>query len=424
MSNSRPALSAYIAAVVVAAVTALAAAAAALPAPTPGGREMLLFGILLTFAAAARLWVVHLSTKMKFTAEDVATFAAALTLGPLPAMLVGGASALVSRRRGRRISWHNRMFNVAVGFLQVGAAATVFQLVGQGQAVIDAPLAVLAAAFAQYAVAAVLVDGVVSIQLRRAPLRSLWLVRRRDIAHSTALYLLGALAALLAARDPLTVMLFFLPMLLVVRSLRAGMHLREETKQAVFELADLIDKRDAYTHGHSQRVAVYAERLARHMRLPASQIELVALAARVHDIGKVATPDEVLRKPGPLDPQELDVMRRHAHDGESLLAKVPGFWEGAALVGAHHERADGGGYPRHFGGTGIPIEAAIIAVADAFDAMTTDRPYRQSLPWPAVRAELERGRGTQWDGRVVDSFVDLIGARDSEMAQVAATVLA
>lgn len=417
MSRLRPAIRAYIAAVTVSALSAIVIAAAT--ADLPSGRELLLFGLLLAFAAATKLWIVHLSTKVKFAATDLAMFAAALALGPLPAMLVAAASALVpSPDTTGRGPWFQRAFNVAVHVLAVGAAVVAFQLLGQGRTVIDAPLAAVAAALAHYLVAATLVDVVVSLQMRRAPLRSLWLVRRRDIAQTGALYLLGALAAVLAAREPLLVALFFLPMLLVVRSLRAATRLREETKQAVFELADLIDKRDAYTHGHSQRVAVYAERLARHMRLPESQIELVALAARVHDIGKIATPDEVLRKPGPLDARELEIMRRHARDGETLLAKVPGFWEGAALVGAHHERVDAAGYPHGSAAYEIPIEAEIIAVADAFDAMTTDRPYRSALAWSEVRAELERGRGTQWDAHVVDSFLDQIGMRDGEMAKV------
>lgn len=420
MSRLRRAIRAYIAAVVASALAAILVAAAT--ADLPSGRELLLFGVLLAFAVAAQLWVVHLSTKVKFTATEVATFAAALTLGPLPAMLVGAGSALIPTPGSG--PWFQRVFNVSVYVLAVGGAAAAFQGLAQGQAVIDVPLAAIAAAIVHYLVSAVLVDVVVSLQLRRAPLRSLWLVRRRDIAQTGALYLLGALAALLAARDPLLVALFFLPMLLIVRSLRAATRLREETKQAVFELADLIDKRDAYTHGHSQRVAVYAERLARHMRLPESQIELVALAARVHDIGKVATPDEVLRKPGPLDAREVEVMRSHARDGETLLAKVPGFWEGAALVGAHHERVDAAGYPHGSAAYEIPIEAEIIAVADAFDAMTTDRPYRSALGWSEVRAELEHGRGTQWDARVVDSFLDQIGMRDGEMARNPQSILA
>lgn len=409
MTSARAVLNAYVAAAALLALAALVVAVATTAPPTP--RDLLLAGVLLGFACAARLWVVHLSTKRKFTGEDVATFAAALTLGPLIGMLIGGISALVGPS-GRRVSLRNLAFNASVATLQVGTAALVFGVLSGGGGVSDNALAVVAAAFSQYAVGVILVDLVVSLQLRRPPLLSIWLVHRRDVPYSAALYLLGALAALLAMRDPFMVALFFLPMLLIVRSLRATARLREETKRAVFELADLIDKRDAYTHGHSQRVARYAERLARQLRLPEPQVELIGLAARVHDIGKVATPDGVLRKPGPLDPAELAVMRRHAHDGAELLSRVPEFWEGAALVAAHHERVDGGGYPRAFAGKEIPIEAAIIAVADAFDAMTTDRPYRQALGWPEVRAQLQAGRGTQWDSKVVDAFLDLVGGAD------------
>lgn len=414
MSRVRPALRTYIALVTLTALVAVAASASS--ARGLSDKDLLLFGIYVVFACAARLWVVHLSTKIKFTGEDLVTFAAALTLGPFPAIVIAGSSELVMRRGGRRVSWYNRLFNVSAGILRAGAAAWTYQALAQGRVLSDAPFAALAACIVHYLVGTIVVDVAVSLQLRRSITRTWWLVHRRDISQTAALYLLGALAALLASRDPLAVFLFFLPMLLLIRSLRATTRLRDATKEAVFELADLIDKRDAYTHGHSQRVAGYAEQLARHLRLPESQVELIALAARVHDIGKIATPDDVLRKPGPLTAEEFERMREHAHDGEIFLSKVPAFWEGAALVGAHHERVDGAGYPRSFKGTEISIEATVIAVADAFDAMTTDRPYRQALRWPEVQIELQRGRDTQWDARIVDAFIEMIGAMDAERA--------
>lgn len=182
------------------------------------------------------------------------------------------------------------------------------------------------------------------------------------------------------------------------------------TSEAILELADIIDLRDPYTHGHSHRVAAYAERLAKHMGLERSQVELVRDAARVHDIGKIGTNDLVLRKPGPLTPDEMDEMRRHTHLGHRLLRRLPEFWEGAELVLSHHERHDGAGYPRGLAGDELPLEASVISVADTYDAMTTDRPYRKALPWPTVRAELLAGRDRQWRGTVVDAFVTMIEA--------------
>jgi putative nucleotidyltransferase with HDIG domain len=197
-------------------------------------------------------------------------------------------------------------------------------------------------------------------------------------------------------------------MAIVLFTVRDSARVREQTKSAILELADLIDLRDPYTHGHSQRVAALAERLARRLRLEYSQVELIRDAARVHDIGKIGTNDLILLKPGPLTDEEQREMRRHAEIGHRLLRRLPEFWEGAELVLSHHERHDGAGYPRGLKGDELPIEVSVISVADTYDAMTTDRPYRKGLAWDVVRAELVRQRGKQWRERAVDSFIEMI----------------
>jgi HD-GYP domain-containing protein (c-di-GMP phosphodiesterase class II) len=113
-------------------------------------------------------------------------------------------------------------------------------------------------------------------------------------------------------------------------------------------------------------------------------------------------------KPGPLDDKERVEMQRHVEIGHRLLSHLPEFFEGAELVLSHHERHDGKGYPRGLAGDELPIEVSVISVADSYDAMTTDRPYRRGLPWTAVRAELLRGRDTQWRARAVEVFVEMI----------------
>jgi HD-GYP domain-containing protein (c-di-GMP phosphodiesterase class II) len=150
-------------------------------------------------------------------------------------------------------------------------------------------------------------------------------------------------------------------------------------------------------------------------------VELVTEAARLHDVGKISTPDHVLLKPGALDPGERTVMREHVDRGYRLLARLPDFWEGAALVRAHHERADATGYPLAIGGADLPLEASIIAVCDAYDAMSSDRVYRRALSWQQIKDEFQRGRGTQWDSRVVDAWIAMIedAAQVSTTAQVA-----
>jgi len=145
-------------------------------------------------------------------------------------------------------------------------------------------------------------------------------------------------------------------------------------------------------------------------------VEMIRLAARVHDLGKIAVPDAVLHKEGRLTDQEFELMKKHPQDGADILAKFPEYRRGRELVLAHHERIDGRGYPRGLAGAAIPLGARIIAVADAWDAMTSNRPYRTALDQDVALAELMRGRGRQWDAKVVDAFAaTLPGAVAAEL---------
>src|SRR5207249_2462988 len=407
-SRLRWPLRVYILAVLGTALAALPASAAFRGNLRP--TDTVLLALLMVMAAVAQLWPVHLSVKMKITVDDTATFAAALLLGPFYAMVAAGATTLIALHfRGVRQSWYNRGFNAATSALSTGAAATAFLLVaGSGAQVAREPWAIGIAAIAKYLVHSALVDLVVALQVRRNPIGGWWTLHRRLMPYEVALLVLGALAAIAAQAQPWTLVLFGVPMAIVLLTVRDSANVREQTRSAILELADLIDLRDPYTHGHSQRVAGLAERLARRMKLEATQIALISDAARVHDIGKIGTNDLVLLKKGPLDEAERAEMQRHVEIGHRLLHHIPEFFEGAELVLAHHERHDGKGYPRGLSGDELPLEVSVISVSDSYDAMTTDRPYRRGLPWDAVRAELVRGRGTQWRGRAVDLFVDMI----------------
>ncbi|TMG58427.1 MAG: HD-GYP domain-containing protein [Chloroflexi bacterium] len=408
MSRLRWPLRVYILCVLGAALAALPASAAFREDLRP--TDTVLFALLMAMAAVAQLWPVHLSVKMKITVDDTATFAAALLLGPFYAMVIAGATTLIALHfRGVRQSWYNRAFNAATSVLSTGAAATAFLLIaGPGAQVVREPWAIAIAAIAKYLVNSAFIDLVVALQVRRNPLGGWWTLHRRLLPYEAALLVLGALAGIAAQAQPWTLVLFGVPMAIVLLTVRDSARVRQQTKTAILELADLIDLRDPYTHGHSQRVAALAERLARRLRLQYSQVELIRDAARVHDIGKIGTNDLILLKPGPLTEEEQKEMRRHAEIGHRLLRRLPEFWEGAELVLSHHERHDGAGYPRGLKGDELPVEVSVISVADTYDAMTTDRPYRKGLAWDVVRAELVRQRGKQWRESAVDSFIEMI----------------
>lgn len=162
-----------------------------------------------------------------------------------------------------------------------------------------------------------------------------------------------------------------------------------------------IDAKDRFTRGHSERVARLASRIGRELGLGADLCGDLHMAGLTHDLGKIGVPDVILQKPGPLTPAEADRMRAHAALGDQLLADLGQLAHLRPGVRGHHERYDGTGYPDGLAGEAIPLAARVLAVAEAFDAMLSDRPYRPALTPAAAEAALAAGAGTQWDPKVV-----------------------
>ncbi|HTC94005.1 MAG TPA: HD domain-containing phosphohydrolase [Terriglobales bacterium] len=169
-------------------------------------------------------------------------------------------------------------------------------------------------------------------------------------------------------------------------------------------LGDALDLKDSETEGHSKRVTAFTIAIARAMGLSAERIRVIARGAFLHDIGKMAIPDAILRKSGPLSEEERSIMREHCFRGYQMLRKIPFLSEASEIVYSHQERYDGSGYPRGLRGEEIPLGARIFAVADTLDAITSDRPYRASQSIRAARDEIIRHSGSQFDPEVVRTF--------------------
>lgn len=174
-----------------------------------------------------------------------------------------------------------------------------------------------------------------------------------------------------------------------------------------------LDARDAYTAGHSAAVAVYSRDIAREMEMGEDDIDLVHLTGLVHDIGKIGVSAEVLQKTSALNDEEWAEMRRHSEIGATILVEVEDYAEVAKIVRSHHERFDGAGYPDGLARDEIPLLARVIAVADAYNAMTSDRPYRNAMPPEVAIQQLLNGRGSQFQAEMVDAFVRVL-ERESE----------
>jgi HD-GYP domain-containing protein (c-di-GMP phosphodiesterase class II) len=218
----------------------------------------------------------------------------------------------------------------------------------------------------------------------------------------------GVLLAVIWSVSPWLTPLFVLPIVIMHQAYFQAERLRTESITALEAMADLIENRDVYTHDHTESVSTWSRRLAERMGLDAREVWRVAVAGRLHDLGKVAVSDSILLKPGKLTVDEMRQMHEHCRVGYDVLIKFSSLQGVARLIRAHHERYDGAGYPDRVAANDIPVGAAIIAIADAFDAMTTDRPYRKGMPVHAALDILRQGLGRQWHPIAGATFMELV----------------
>lgn len=190
-----------------------------------------------------------------------------------------------------------------------------------------------------------------------------------------------------------------------VRAATAEIHARE--RETIFRLARAAEFRDPETGAHIQRMAHYSRIIAEHLGWDAERQDILLQAAPMHDVGKLGTPDHILLKPGRLTPEEFDIMKEHAGIGWEILkdSSSPILALAAEIALSHHEKFDGSGYPAGSAGTSIPIAGRIVAVADVFDALTSERPYKKSWELPRAFEFLEQGRATHFDPECVDAFL-------------------
>lgn len=374
---------------------------------------------------------VTLRGSLKVSISTLPAIFAAVLLGPLAAMLVFGASAI-----GLNIPIIGRVAYLSsralTGALAAGVAAGVGALMPSGAGEI-------VAASAAVAFAAEIADaGFTSLAF---VLRGLgrWSDAARDmlpiIAASAPFYSPVVAVLALAYREvsPWTLPLFFAPAFAAQRwflMYQAQRRLADEL-QGVNEqlraanlsfakgLIATLDARDRYTAGHSAAVAIYARDIARRMGFDEATQSLAHLCGLVHDIGKIGLPAGLLEKPGALTLEERREMQRHSEIGQRILDNVDTYAEIAAVVRHHHERVDGQGYPDGISGEQIPLLSRVIAVADAYNAMTSDRPYRDAMPSRVARLRLAQAVETQFDTTVVAAF-EAILAGGTEEYRVAA----
>jgi HD-GYP domain-containing protein (c-di-GMP phosphodiesterase class II) len=375
--------------------------------------RMIAAAVFAVFMAVAMLFPLHVGFKTKLALDTSVIFAAILLFPPAIAMLIA-ASGTILAHLVRREPLLQAIFNTSQTALQAAGGSLLLAMVGWNtdQLQFNHPVqmaAIAGAAVVMYLINTLSVATVVGLQSGMAPLH-IWYhsaVSLNRVEHISQLGL-GLLGAAVVDVHLWTMPLLVLLAFVVYLSLERHVQLRQQTVDAVESLADMVDLRDRYTADHSRRVAAYARELAIALDLTPDEVDLVERAARVHDIGKVLIDSRIISKGGPLDDLEWQEFKRHPVTGAEILSRFPQFALATRYVRHHHERIDGGGYPDRLSGEQIPFGARIIAVADSFDAMTSNRAYRPALAAETVLAEFQRQSGSQWDDRVVAVLLELI----------------
>jgi len=217
-----------------------------------------------------------------------------------------------------------------------------------------------------------------------------------------ALAPLGILLAMIyLSVGSLGILLFLIPLLVARHSFQLYMTMRKIYFETIQALATAIEAKDPYTKGHSERVAEFAAIIAEEMKLPENEVNNLKFAALLHDIGKIGIPEHILNKPDKLTKEEFDVVKTHPDMGASIVKKIDFLMHASSIIRYHHERYNGSGYPEGLTGEQIPLGAAILAVADTFDALTTDRPYRKAWSIQETIEEIERCAGRDFKPEVV-----------------------
>jgi putative nucleotidyltransferase with HDIG domain len=351
----------------------------------------------------------------------------AVAFGPLAALLVGVLANLADLRRPY-LKW--AVYTPARGLSGAAAGLAAVAVAPQSQAAFISVLsAALLASVAHHVVDIGVAMGTLAIRRSGSPLAYPRTVLPPFIL-ATALYVpvVGFLAYAYQRYSFAVVATFLLPVL----ALQRVAQLYQQQRQATADLREVnirlehanmsfaaalvatLDARDRYTAGHSTAVAIYSRDIAERMGLSPEDQQSAHLAGLVHDIGKVGLPPGLLEKEGPLTLEERRVMQTHSEIGERILENVDDYAAIADIVRHHHERIDGNGYPDGLAGDDIPIIAKIIAVADAYNAMTSDRPYREAMPSPVARLRLAQAVGSQFDVSVVAAFEAILATADDE----------
>ncbi len=369
--------------------------------------------LILTAAVVAAviafldLYPVILRHQVEVTISTAVKIAAVI-LAPVPVLLLAiFFGTLIAEWRLKRV-WYKQLFNVGVMTLTYTFAAFIYRILHQSDigllASVQNLLSLALLGVSELVINSVLISLVIALTAK-LPITYVWAENFKPIVlHDLSMLPLGVLIAMLWQSTPWSVILMAAPLMAVRHSYQLVTDLQRQTREALMALARVLDERDEHTSQHSELVSQCAGMIAHELGLGPGQVDVITRAAWLHDIGKVGMRNDILFKPGPLTPAERETAKRHAALGGDLLEKFPLFETGAIYVRHHHERWDGKGYPDGLSGEAIPLGARILTVADSYQAMVEERPYRKPLSDELALEQLRQAAGTQFDPKVVEAL--------------------
>jgi hypothetical protein len=378
------------------------------------------FWIVVTLVASAL--PVRLSDGVQVAVSTAPLMAVAVIGGPAAAGIVALLGSTDSREVRRKVAWYGTLANHAIIVLPAIAGALVIKALqgSPGSDPIQELLATLLGTLAYFLLNLALVSLVVLIRdgrsirefLQRAETSNVW-------ANFLTLAPLGWLMARMYQNEGgwWTALLFGLPLFTTRVAYQRFVEMREMFTQTIGALAEAVDKRDPFTSKHSQRVRTISVDIGRVLRVSAGELEALEWGGLLHDVGKIGVPDNVLLKQGKLTREERITMNAHPVLGAQIIGPVDRLAPELPVIRHHHEWYNGSGYPDRLMGDEIPRLARILHVADAFEAMTADRPYRKALSSHQALAELRKFAGVQFDPEIVDAFVKTSWADDARDAE-------
>jgi putative nucleotidyltransferase with HDIG domain len=385
--------------------------------PVTHFKDILLFIALIIIADTAQISLPRGGASIY--ASSPVDLASILLFGAPAAALIEAVATLLSevfiqRRAAVRIA-----FNVPLLILTVGLAGLVYESFGPTWTSLDSPrflIPLLVCGLVYYLVNTASISTIIGLSEGKNPFRIWKLNYLWNFFHILAFLPVAAIIALVYLKSGMwTIALFVVPLFLARYTFQLYIEMKEAHINTVAALTSALDANDPYTHGHSYRVSRYAMRLGGAMGLSSKDLEILEYSALLHDIGKIAIQKEILHKAGRLTEDEFRSLKAHPSTGADIVENLKFLKEAAVIVRHHHEQPDGKGYPEGLGGDEIPVGSRILLCADAFDAMTSDRPYRKGLPIDAVVEQFEIYKGTQFDVDVANLVIGMIRSGEFQL---------